>query len=429
MVEWGTAGKLKRPGLRIGPLLLYDGRMRKLLALLLGLFATVSLQAQNLAIVNARVYTDPQAQAMEHATVLIRDGKIAGVGSHIEVPKDFERLQCDSCVVMAGFWNAHVHFTEPKWYDAAHQPAEKLADQLRDMLTHSGFTTVVDTSSNPLNTVALRKRIESGEVAGPRIYTAGVGLYPPHGIPYYLGDLPEQVKAMLPQPETPAQAVAAVERNIAAGSDIVKLFTGSWVQRGKVLPMPQEIATAAAKAGHEHGQLVFAHPSDLEGTKIAMTAGVDVLAHAPSAVKGVDDALIGQLVAHHMAMIPTLKLFSTDDNIARIRAIVFKFYQDGGQLIFGTDTGYLTDYSMSEEYQQLGEAGLSWRDVLAMLTTNPAERFKVGDRTGRLATGMDGDVTVLRLDPATKGIDMFASVQYTVRAGKVIFRRQAVQFK
>lgn len=403
--------------------------MKAIFGALLLVVLTATLSAQDLVILNARVYTDPKAEAMDHAAILIRGGKIAAVGRRVEIPKDIQKLPCDDCVVMAGFWNAHVHFTEPKWFDAEHQPADKLHTQLREMLLRSGFTTVVDTSSNPLNTVALRKRIESGEIAGPHIYTAGVGLYPPHGIPYYLGDLPADVKAMLPQPETPAQAVAAVERNVAAGSDIVKLFTGSWVQRGKVLPMPFDIATAAAKAGHDHGQLVFAHPSDLEGTTIAMNAGVDVLAHAPDAVKGIDDAFIGQLVAHHMAMIPTLKLFSTDDNIARIRAIVLKFHQDGGQLIFGTDTGYLTDYSMSEEYQQLGEAGLSWRDVLAMLTTNPAERFKVADKTGRIAPGMNADLTVLRLDPAKQGPDAFISVQYTVRGGKVIYRRQAVRLQ
>jgi hypothetical protein len=38
---------------------------------------------------------------------------------------------------------------------------------------------------------------------------------------------------------------------------------------------------------------------------------------------------------------------------ARVRAIVGKFHQLGGQLMFGTDTGFLTDYDMAEEYRQL----------------------------------------------------------------------------
>ena len=59
-------------------------------------------------------------------------------------------------------------------------------------------------------------------------------------------------------------------------------------------------------------------------------------------LEGIDDALLHQMVERHMAMIPTLKLFSRDSNIAAIRAVVFKFHQFGGQLMFGTDTGFLT---------------------------------------------------------------------------------------
>ena len=54
------------------------------------------------------------------------------------------------------------------------------------MLTRYGFTSVVDTGSLLSNTVAIRKRIASGEVAGPRILTAGFPLYPRDGIPYYV---------------------------------------------------------------------------------------------------------------------------------------------------------------------------------------------------------------------------------------------------
>jgi hypothetical protein len=43
---------------------------------------------------------------------------------------------------------------EPKWNDAANQPAEKLARQMIEMVTRSGFATVVDTGSDGENTVA-----------------------------------------------------------------------------------------------------------------------------------------------------------------------------------------------------------------------------------------------------------------------------------
>ena len=108
-------------------------------------------------------------------------------------------LSCDGCVVFAGFWNTHVHFMEPKWMDVSKQPAEQLTRQLQEMLTLSGFTTVVDTASIPDNTVALRRRIEAGEVSGPYIYTAGAGIFPPHAIPFYVKDAPAVIRAHLLQ--------------------------------------------------------------------------------------------------------------------------------------------------------------------------------------------------------------------------------------
>lgn len=383
------------------------------------LCAPLAMHAQDLALVGVKVYASPAAAPLSNATILIRAGKIAAVGTHVLIPPGVKTLPCAHCVVFAGFWNSHVHFMESKWMDAASQPAGKLTRQLQQMLTLSGFTTVVDTASFPANTIALRQRIESGDVSGPRIYTAGAGLFPPHALPYYIKDLPPALLAELPQPDTPAEAAKDVLQNISAGSDIVKLFTGSIVAPNHIVPMPLPIATAAVAAGHHHNQLVFAHTSNLEGTRVAMQSGVDVLAHTPEALEGIDDSLLHQLVGLHMSMIPTLKLFSRDSNIAAIRSVVFKFHQFGGVLMFGTDTGFLTDYDVKEEYHQLALAGLSYRDVIAMLTTAPAERFHVADHQGRIAVGMNGDLTILSADPASDPL-AFTAVRYAMRGGKVI---------
>jgi len=393
-------------------------KMRTALLSTLLLFSVCNSRAQDLAIVGAKVYASPQAQPVDGTTILIHAGKIAAIGKKVAIPKGFSTVSCEGCVVFAGFWNTHVHFTETKWNDAASLPADTLTRQLQEMVTLSGFTTVVDTTSSPVSTTALRRRIESGEVLGPHIYTSAIGLYPPHGLPYYL-HLPPEVMAQLPQPNTPAEAAEDVRKNIAAGSDIVKLFTGSIVAPDRVVPMPLDIATAAVAAGHERGQLVFAHPTNLEGTRVAMQSGVDVLAHAPEWLQGIDDNLLHEMVTRHMSMIPTLKLFSQDSTIAAIRSVVFKFHQFGGVIMFGTDTGFLTDYSMAEEYHQLALAGFTYRDVLAMLTTAPAQRFHVGEQKGRIAVGMDGDLTVLAADPASDPL-AFTRVRYAIRGGRVI---------
>ena len=379
--------------------------------------------AQDLAITHATVYPSPEAQPLGDATVVIQHGLISQVGGHLQPPNGIETISCRDCVVLAGFWNVHVHFMEPKWNDAAHQPAAKLTQQMREMLTHSGFTTVVDTGSDGENTIALRRRAESGEVAGPRIFTAGIPLFPAHALPYYLDELPPELRAKMAQPETPAEATTIVDKNRAAGTDIVKLFTGSIVRPNHIVPMQVDVARAAVDEAHHNGQLVFAHSSNLPGTQVAMDAGVDVLAHTPEVTEGIDEAMLHRMLTKHMTIIPTLKLFSRDNAIAKIRKLDYRYHELGGRLVYGTDTGFLTDYDQGEEFRQLAQAGLSFRDILAMLTTAPAELFHLSETEGKIAPGMRGDLTILSEDPASGKPEAFTAVRYTIRGGKVIWQR------
>jgi imidazolonepropionase-like amidohydrolase len=378
--------------------------------------------AQELAIIGASVYTSPEAPLRKQAAVLIRHGVIADVGDHLSVPKGIPTISCQGCVVLAGFWNAHVHFMEPKWNDAAHQPAEKLTRQLSEMLTHSGFTTVVDTGSDVDNTVALRKRIESGQVRGPRIFTAGLPIFPANALPYYLADLPPDLRAKLGQPETAAEATAFVDKNRVAGADILKLFTGSIVSPNHIIPMQVTITRAAVDEAHKYGHLVFSHPSNLEGTKVAIDAEVDVLAHTPERTEGIDEPMLRRMIAQHMSIIPTLKLFSHDNDIANIRGLDYRFHQLGGVLVYGTDTGFLPDYDQGEEFRQLMAAGFSFREVLSMLTTAPAALFHVSQSEGRVMPGMRGDLTILAEDPASGRPEAFTRVRNTIREGIVIWQ-------
>ena len=186
--------------------------------------------------------------------------------------------------------------------------------------------------------------------------------------------------------------------------------------------MQVAIARAAVDEAHRHGQLVFSHSSNLEGTKVAIDAGVDVLAHTPEDTSGIDEAMLRRMIAQHMTIIPTLKLFSRDDDIANIRGLDYRFHQLGGRLVYGTDTGFLPDYDQSEEFRQLMQAGFGFREVLAMLTTAPAELFHLSQREGKVMPGMRGDLTILSEDPASGNPEAFTKVRYTIRGGKVIWQ-------
>ncbi len=376
-----------------------------------------------LALVGGRVYLAPDVVPIFDGTVVVAAGKIVAVGKRPEVavPPGAQVIDCSGLVVVAGFQNGHVHFTEPKWDDAPRQPAAKLGEQLREMLTRWGYTTVVDTASSPENTVALRRRIEAGEVAGPRILTAGAPLYPPNGVPYYVKDtLPAEVVATLPQPTTAAEAAAVVRRNVELGADVTKLFTGSWVARNKVLPMPVEIAAAAAAESHRRGKLVFSHPSNVAGLEAALEAGVDVLAHAVEDTRGFTAQHLQRMKEQNVAIVPTFKLFGRDPWLFEVQDFVRQHARAGGQILFGTDVGYLTDYDPTDEVVLMSTAGFSWREILVALTTAPAARFGEADRRGRIAPGMDGDLVVLADDPV-RDVRAFTRVRHTVRGGRLIY--------
>jgi N-acyl-D-aspartate/D-glutamate deacylase len=96
--------------------------MRFFLVLLPFIWLCATAPAQDVVIRDAKVYISPGAPSRTHVTLLIRGGKIAALGSNVRAPAGITALQCNGCVVFAGFWNTHVHFTGAQWDGAATLP-------------------------------------------------------------------------------------------------------------------------------------------------------------------------------------------------------------------------------------------------------------------------------------------------------------------
>ncbi|HEY4287864.1 MAG TPA: amidohydrolase family protein [Puia sp.] len=397
---------------------------------------TISVSAQtdktttDLALVGARIYPSPSAAPIENGTVLVRNGKITAVGSSdkIAVPKSFRIISCKGMVLTAAFWNCHVHFIEPKWNRADTMTAERFDRQMTDMLTSHGFAHVFDIAELDIRqTLRIRDRIRKGDVTGPVIYTAGVPLVPPNGSPFYIAPM------KLPEATDPQQAVLHVRQQIDSGADGIKLWTGSPTTHG-IVHMPVPVVRAIVKEAHRLGKPVFAHPTDNQGLAIALDGGLDILAHTtPDGGRIWTADTIRRMLAAHLSVIPTLKLWK--DELAKngikdeahnpfipvAQKQVHDFAVAGGTLLFGTDVGYITDYSTRDEYNLLAGAGLDFRYILKMLTTAPAKQFGLAARTGQIAAGMDADIVLLDGDPATD-ILSFDKVIYTLCQGKFIYQ-------
>src|SRR5207249_11238267 len=95
----------------------------------------------------------------------------------------------------------------------------------------------------------------------------------------------------------------------------------------------------------------------------------------------------------------------------------------GGEILFGTDVGYMTDYNPTDEYVLMARAGMNFRQILAALTTVPSERFGAA-RAGRIVAGMDADLVMLSADPAGDA-KAFACVRLVVRHGRIVYDGRA----
>jgi imidazolonepropionase-like amidohydrolase len=400
---------------------------------------TKSPPSDELAIVGARMYPSPDATAIEDSVVLVKDGRIVAAGSrsNTPVPPRVRVLDAHGTVLTAGFWNSHIHLMSPDQLNAATVKAEPLQSGLDAMLTRWGFTSVFDLASSTDGALALRRRINSGEIAGPMILTVGDPFFPKDGTPIYVRDYLMAQGLTNEEVSTPEEAAARASSQLDRGTDGVKIFAGA-VVGGKigVLPMRVDIARAVVEEAHRRGKVAFAHPSNLAGLNVAIDSGVDVLAHTTAmdgggVPGGWSAELIARMRVHNMALTPTMTLFEveakksgeTSADLAQAISMIMTELKDyaaaGGQILFGTDVGYTDAFDTTEEFRLMSGA-LGWRQILASLTTAPASRFGFAAHKGRIATGMDADLVLLNADPA-QNPTAFARVRNTIRAGRVIW--------
>ncbi|MEW6127076.1 MAG: amidohydrolase family protein [Acidobacteriota bacterium] len=403
--------------------------------------SSLSIQAQTsavtasgqLVLVGGTIYTNPTDPPIHNGVIVIRDGKIAAVGRRnaVTIPRGVPTLNCSGLTITAGFWNSHVHFFERKWTDAGNIPAAELTGQIQTMLTRYGFTSVFDLGSPLENTRRIRDRIESGEVKGPRIRATGEALVgkssslPSETILRILGVMTPTVAEATNATEAQAVCNKLFERD----RDGLKIFATDTSPPFSVLPV--EVIRVAVEEAHRRHKPVFVHPTNRDGILAAARGGVDFIAHTtpPSGVW--DKEVLDTLRDAQVALIPTLKIWiyhlrHDRASLTKARAEVITgqlrdWLAVGGAVLFGTDVGGMDDYDPTDEYVLMSQAGMSFRQILASMTTVPAAKFGESARLGRIAPGWIADIVVLNHDPS-RDVRAFADVRYTIRDGKLIYQ-------
>ncbi|MEM7193399.1 MAG: amidohydrolase family protein [Pseudomonadota bacterium] len=383
--------------------------------------------AESLLLENGTVFPGDGKQPMESVSILIKDQHIVDVSSNSGIAAS-KIVDLSGKFVTAGFWNSHVHHLF-NLDDTRPENAAQLENKLNEMFISKGFTSVIDTGAHPAVLFPIIKAISGRRVVGPDVYAMGGSLVPQNGSPFYI----EPVQ--LPETWSPQQAADLSAEVLDMGYHGIKIFTGSWATPTTLKYMPAAHAASVVKTAHNLKKLVFAHPSDSDGARIAVEAGVDALAHTfPAELKGPwDRSLPQQMVDQNVALVPTLMLWRYDlpriglpaelvdrlENNALEQLSVFQSM--GGRVLFGTDVGYMRDPSTFREFQLMERAGLDFSDVLASLTTAPAAMLGLSKTHGKPGIGYVADLVVLNNDPR-EGATAFSDVQMVIKNGEIVFQ-------
>lgn len=401
--------------------------IRVLFLLSFALIANGLPRQVDLALTGAALFLSPDTAPIHDGVILISDGKIvaAGRGSQVRGYRAKQTIDCSGLFITAGFWNSHIHLGERKWAKAEDIPSDELSRQLHGMLTRYGFTNVFDLGSPWGNTRRIRSRIDANEVQGPKLRSTGQPLVPAGSPP-----LPDFIFSLLGVMKPPksieltdsAQAADAARRTIEEGVDGIKIYASRPA-------VSESVIRAVVEEAHRAKRPVFVHCNTAEDIQNASNAGADVVVHTTPGLPW-NPSTLAAMKSNRVAFNPTLHVFKYQDRHDRISvqdknaATTIGQLRDwvslGGEVIFGTDIGAV-DTDPAEEYAMMAEAGMSFQQILASVTTTPAGRLGGSGESGKIEVGQMADLVALSSDPS-RNVRALADVAYTLRAGKVIYQ-------
>ncbi|MGE5414501.1 MAG: amidohydrolase family protein, partial [Syntrophomonadaceae bacterium] len=202
-------------------------RLSSALFLLASVSAALAQPKSKLALVGGMLLDGYEVPPVHHAAVLIEGDRIvaAGPASEIAIPSDAVVVDTSGRTMLPGLIDVHVHLQILGHGDyAAWDPwiaknglVERVGEISAKQLLMAGVTSAVDLGGTLKESLAVRDRIDRGEIPGPRMSMSGPWITRDLGD--YSPVLPNQLHV-----DTPAQAAAAVDRLASAGVDVIKAY-------------------------------------------------------------------------------------------------------------------------------------------------------------------------------------------------------------
>ncbi len=357
----------------------------------------------------------------DNVSILVRDGRIAGIAAGDQSAEGAEVVPLAGRTVLPGLIDAHVHAIAVaedlvKLADVSpYLVAAKAGRGLAGML-HRGFTTARDAGGAD---AGLAEAIDTGFFEGPRLRVSGLAIAQSGG----QGDFRRHLELDVGCPvcrgkRSITRVVGGVEEmrracreELRKGAHQLKVMASGGIASGIPIDRPQftaeELRTAVIEATRA-GTYVMAHAYESRAINLCLDAGVRSIEHGTL----MDSATADRMAAQGAVLVPTLAMFevlSRSTRTEQSRGYLQQLFQRGLQSLetaraAGVLIGHGSDLDAAEQDHQLDEfrrrtAVISNIDIVRAATIGNAQILMMEDQIGSIEAGKRADLLVYEGDP------------------------------
>lgn len=390
-------------------------------------------------------------EPIRNGAIVVTDDKIDFIGplASISVPAGTRTVDLGDATLMPGFIDAHTHIVgrvlgDPEQQNSAMRDYESfgaiLAVENAKRTLMAGFTTIRNVGAAKFDDMAIRKAINDGWIAGPRIQTAGhsLGITGGHCDEngYKPGLADGDYKTGIAN--GPDEVRAAVRYQVKYGADVIKTCaTGGVLSEGDAVGTTQysyEELKAMVDEAHKLERKVAAHAHGTEGIKIATRAGVASIEHGSfldvegaklMAEKGtylVPTLMAGETV-EQLVKTGVLRGFRAEKALsaaAAMRVGIKIAVANKVPIALGTDAGVIPHGKNAHEFTLMVEwGGMRPMDAIVAGTLNGAKLLGLDQTIGSLESGKTADIVAVAGDPL-KDIKKMESTVFVMKSGAIV---------
>jgi imidazolonepropionase-like amidohydrolase len=303
--------------------------------------------SQPLAIVGATIIDGTDAEPIRNGVILVESGKIVRVGGQhdLQIPGNARRIDARGKYIIPGLIDTNVHvsgFFENELFAlytyGEEDPYGKFGYSLegaQEGLKY-GVTTMLDTYGPLMPLMKVRDRINSGEAVGPRLLVGGniIGWGGPAAVDQNPGKVPTAIENELNKwfvqgtgvdltEMYPGDVVKAIKRYMDLGPDFIKIGTTSHQITPPIpLTFSPEVHKAIVDAAHARGITVVVHSGTVEGHRLAVASGVNIITHADLVNQEFRPSLLTEICKSNTYFAPFTNLTGTPEQRRLLDAIL-----------------------------------------------------------------------------------------------------------